>query len=174
MEKKSSKARSRSGYVKKRKSVFYPRSTLTGADVEIKAATHGRGLFAKRPLPPNAQLEFKGVVYTEPKYQEVLRESDSDPENKMKMLDYIISGPNGTYIDGNPRVFRGSLAAAANEPSQNQKANAFFKVGRQNPTMLVTARNIKSGEEILVCYGSSFERKYKIGRNITVDKNKFR
>jgi len=117
------------------------------------------GLFAKEDIPKDHTFPYIGTV---------VRKA---PKNDK----YIFTADDKTIIDGNPLkatskkkavslvVFANepSIVEQPNEPSIVEQPNAIFE-GDEDRVYLKTTEIIKKNQEILVCYGDSYEnRGYK-------------
>jgi len=155
-------------------------SQYTNKDVKVelkKAKNKGISLFAKKPIKKgNIIAYYKFKVFKEKKFKGI--------KNNM----YTISVYNKSRRSSNTFVgdlYGGSLempkrgisflAYFSNEPSPDQEENCHLDENLKNnyknrekvkegDTMiykLIADRNIKKGEEIMWCYSSSYNRKYR-------------
>lgn len=145
--------------------------------VEIKKGKKGVSLFAKKQIKKgNVIAYYKFKVYNEKNFEGI-------NDNMYSIAVYTKSGRISKKYMGD--IYEGSLempkrgisflAYFANEPNFDQHENCFLDINLKNnyrnknsvkegDTMiykLVTKRNIKKGEEIVWCYGNSYERNYE-------------
>lgn len=137
------------------------------ADVEIREDKDGyRSLHAAKNLRVGSHIAYTGEPISSASYNNMTDERST----------YVVSMQHGgTKIDGHPSVGRVnrkpkpfviSKAAFANEPSLGQKPNAELVEWKQDNTWtdwipaLELTRNVKKGEEILLCYGGKYKRNY--------------
>jgi hypothetical protein len=120
----------------------------------------GRGVFATRDLRPGLCIPVLGHEISENERQQLVR--------KNKAL-YVFDSSTVGLIDGDPRIhpdkinrvgnYGLSIALMVNEPPPRNKANCAF-----GANTLQVRRRVAKGEELLVHYGDSYERPYKVGQ----------
>jgi len=134
---------------------------------EVKqTANKGRSLFAKVALSEHSRFQYTGKRMGETELGQLQRLAEEDTDNKRGYMDYICeSGDDNVVVDGHPRHGCIAFSAMANEPSVGQTDNLAFSFagekGARYP-ILVTIAPIAKGDELLVCYGPSFERHYQV------------
>lgn len=147
------------------------------ATTTIKKGPKGVSLFARKPIKKNQKVAYyKFKLYPADTY--------SGKNNDMYMMSvYSKSGRYISRLSGD--IYEGSLeypkngvtywAYFSNEPSKHQKENCFLdenrkynfknrdgvRAGQTLTYVLIANRNIRPGEEIVWCYGESYERNYK-------------
>lgn len=150
-----------------------PRQYFNSAeDYEVKSVPtkDGLGLFARHALPMNSRLVYDGRRITKAQYEWLveLDETRADAPKK-RYVSYVGGGGlAGVLIDANPR-HPGSadwFCGWVNEPSSRESANMLL-VSERKPisrTVFVSVRPIAAGAELLVHYGTSYRRRYQVGR----------
>jgi len=146
--------------------------------VTLKKNFKGYSLFAKKPIKKgNIIAYYRFLVH---KYTNNFKGKKND---MYVMSVYTKTGRFNPHLIGD--VYEGSLADPirnipywayfSNEPSGKQTENAILdinekgnyrqrnriKAGETMTYKLIASRNIKPGEEICWCYGSSYARNYK-------------
>jgi len=138
---------------------------------EVKqTADKGRSLFAKVALTEHSRFEYTGKRMDEKELGQLQRLAKEDTDNKHGYMDYVCdSGDDNVVVDGHPRHGCIAFSAMANEPSVGQADNLAFgfagEKGARYP-ILVTIAPIAAGDELLVCYGPSFERHYQVASGV--------
>ncbi len=137
-------------------------------EVEVKEIPgKGLGVVAVVDLPRNSRLYYMGKMIDQKTFDNFQRRSELHPEKKY--ADYIMSTTYpGMYIDGHPRYKFSErwIAAKVNEPAPGESANMIIRYENRLP-WLVSIKKIPAGQELLLHYGASYERPYKVGRRAT-------
>ena len=133
-------------------------SSATDYVVRRVPSKPGLALTARRALAPNTRLVCEGRAMTHPQYLARIA-TGGDAR-------YIVGLRRGEYIDCKPSPRSGWVAGRVNEPARNETANMLLVHERGPPmrAVLVTVRRIEAGEELLLHYGSSYHRTYRVGR----------
>jgi len=135
--------------------------------VETKQVSgKGRGVFARVDLESNTRIRYTGKEIDEKQVSELWQMAKEDAKNEHRYLEYLCeSGDAGRCVDAHPRHGMDCTAGLVNEPGPHQRANMALShagpKGKRYPVLIVIA-DIKAGEELLVSYGQSFVRTYRV------------
>ena len=137
---------------------------------EIKVGTgpgKGLGLIATADLPRNSRLPYHGALIDQKTYDNFERRNKRHPEKKY--IDYIMNTSlPGQYVDAHPRRLNSEefFGSRVNEPGPGETANMIIRYEKHWP-VLVSVKKITAGQELLLHYGPSYDRLYKVGRRAT-------
>ena len=101
---------------KKAKGSPPPRKYLTPDDLEIKeVADKGKGLFAKRDLPPNSRIYYEGKEINQEQFDKLVKQQLSGDPKKKDYVEYVMQGgKKGTFVDDVVDLLIGSVVASMN------------------------------------------------------------
>jgi hypothetical protein len=133
------------------------------ADIEGK----GRGLVARRDVPAWTLVgPYPGRVYTYAQHGALKARGVCDDEYAVEFWDSRPGGRIGETVVLDPRVggeFRyAGVTPFVNEPSASQRPNVVWVWNfPKHRIELWTSRALRAGDELTVCYGDAYERKYR-------------
>lgn len=130
----------------------------------------GLGLVARRALPAHTRIGvYGGKVYSASEHEQLTGSGATTGKYAIDFYKRSRDGkPRGGYImDPGVRnimhpTHANVLAAFINEPASHQVPNVVWVRNYESDTMeLWTTRAVRAGEEVTVCYGADYPRKYK-------------
>lgn len=132
-------------------------------ELEVRAESSfgpelGRGVFAKTDLRPGLFFPIFGTPISEAEHKRLIR------TNQQQFVFAKGRGEPRLLLNGDPRCSLPGrhgleIALMVNEPPPRVKANCAL-----GPNTLQVRRFIAKGEELLVHYGDSYTRSYKVGQ----------
>ena len=142
-----------------------------GSKVSLRhIAGKGLGLVARRALPAHTRIGvYGGKVYTGKEHEHL---TGSGATTGKYAIDFYKRSRDGKARGGyimDPGVgnvmhptHSNVLAAFINEPASDQVPNVVWVRNYTSNTMeLWTTRAVRAGDEVTVCYGTDYPRKYK-------------
>ncbi len=130
----------------------------------------GLGLVARRALPAHTRIGvYGGKVYSSSEHEQLTGSGATTGKYAIEFYKRSSNGrARGGYImdPGVGNVMHPThanvLAAFINEPAVDQVPNVVWVRNYTTNTMeLWTTRAVRAGEEVTVCYGDEYPRKYK-------------
>lgn len=167
----------------------------TGDDGRKKMGLVMGGMFALRDVPSGTAIPYFGQITMDNKHLEkddqdrYVLEAECSGDGGKKQRCFVNADPKffPSEINGVRVGFRGmGIASLANEPGPSTKgANALLAVVNRSDVrkkdlalfdlfwsrklktfpVLVTTRDLKEGEEVFVCYGTSYARNWELHKS---------
>lgn len=129
----------------------------------------GWGVVARRDIPKWTLIgPYPGIVSTEEHHESLKKKGVVDDEYAVEFWSSSPGGPISEHMILNPRfkgrmlpVFRGCITPFVNEPDTRKRPNvAWVWNFPKHRIEMWTAKPVKRGEELTICYGQYYGRKY--------------
>lgn len=129
----------------------------------------GWGVVARRDIPKWTLIgPYPGIVSTEEEHEALKLKGVADDEYAVEFWSSFPGGPISEHMILNPRfrgrmlsTFRKSITPFVNEPDTRKRPNvAWVWNFPKHRIEMWTARRVKKGEELTICYGQYYGRKY--------------